>query len=332
MPKIQKSPYYAARRLLVAGPQGAWVLPSPAVEPAAGDRLMAGAPVGTSTGQIVQLKGQPSGAYYVEVRRPRGGNGWVLNTFVRLAPPAGAAVRLPGPRPATAPPRPTIKAAAPRTGKAPRPRRTVTPAQAVKRGDGEGLVRSIVENDKNTHGYLLEALYWRARGADNPALSQQLNAVVASYNTRQDKIRQSTLLKVSTGMRDKARRWWDALKALAPGLNGAAVGTPLVLPVVPILIAAAVASVATLALWQAFHQDHAQSKQDVENAVKLSEAYKKASPEGQQAMLDTAGTAFDAGTKAGEAAADTGFFAQLKNNALLVGAGIAGFVLLSKKK
>lgn len=199
-----------------------------------------------------------------------------------------------------------------------------------KGGDGQACVNNIVANDQQTHVFITQALYYRNRmlqagRPDNPALSAQLDKVVATYSDRQQRLRTSKLLKTSTGLTQWAKSWTDKLKAM---VSGPGIG---VLPLVPIALAVLAGVGLSIAVWYAFHQDEPKSAADVIAAFHASEAYNTMSPDQQTASDQAMQQAGKGGYQEGKDASDNSFFGQLKTTAVWVGAGLLAASLLKKK-
>jgi hypothetical protein len=324
---IRQSHYYATPRALTAGAGGAFAVASPTAAPTSGERVKPGQLIGASTGQVVMLKGQAPGKYFVEVRRPSGQLAWVLSTGavlpgVRAATPAP--VPAPAPRPATGP-RPVAKPAS----KPVRPVRQA-PAPTVKTGDGASALQAIIANDQKTHLWLVQALYWKAKvsqlsGPTADLLDKKLSALIASYNARQQKIKQSRYVKVSTGVNDTVQGWLSRLKGLV-GMNG--IGILPALPAVPILVGVVVGAALIGGLWLLLRDDVPRSVNDLQQAAKLTETYRSMSPE-EKELFDK--TTEDA-AKAGAESVDDTFFGKLKNNALLIAGAILLYAQATKNK
>ena len=330
--RITQSPFYAVPRVLRASTGYAWAVPSPTASLTAGERVAAGQVVGATTGQLVTLPGQPTGAFFLQVKRPTGELAWVLNTTTTRAPVPGEGVR-----PAPQPVRP---AAPPATRPAPRPAAPVKAARRsvaarkpapIQTGDGNGVLQAIIGNDQKTHAWLVKALYYQAKaakvsGPDTAALDKRLQAVLASYTARQRKIRESSLIQAQAGVSRTVQGWVDRLKSLV-GMSGpAAVG--FLLPVAPILVGAAVSAALIGAVWLLVRNDLPPSVQDLHAAAQLTETYRSMSPDEQELFDKTT----DASGKAGADSQKKGFFDGLKDNVLLIGGGILAFSILSKKK
>ncbi len=344
--KITKSHFYAAR-VLRAGTGNAWAVPSPATAPTAGQRVASGQVVGTSTGQVVMLPGQVKGKYFIQVKRPTGELAWVLNSTV--VGPVGAAMKsaarkamqlapvLYNAAQQVKPDRQASAAAKPARPVRPvnKPRRPAAPATpAVQTGDGQAALQAIIGNDQKTHAWLVKALYYQAQaakvsgpvGADVQAT--QLRNLVARYNVRQLKIKQSRLVKWSTGVSSTVQGWVDRLKSLVGMGSPAAVGVLPALPVVPILVGAAVAATLAGALWVLLRDEVPRSAKDLQEAAHLSEIYQQFAP-AEKEFYDKG---VEDAAKAGRDSVDDSFFGKLKSNALLIGGGLLVFNYLSKKK
>lgn len=314
--KIQQSHYYATPRALTAGAGGAFAVASPAAAPTSGERVKPGQLIGTSTGQVVMLTGQAPGKYFVEVRRPAGGLAWVLSTGAVLprskaAAPAPAQRQVPAPRQVPASPRRPAPAA---------PTSARRPAPAVKTGDGASALQAIIANDQKTHLWLVQALYWKAKaaqisGSTADLLDKKLAALIASYNARQQKIKQSRYVKVSTGVNNTVQGWLIRLKGLV-GMNG--IGILPALPAVPILVGVVVGAALIGGLWLLLRDDVPRSVNDLQQAAKLTEAYQGMSPQEKELFDKTT----DEAAKAGADSVDDTFLGKLKNNALLIGGAI----------
>ena len=326
--RIQRSSYYA-RQIRLSATTGTWAVPSPQAAPSAGDRVEAGQLVGTSTGNFVRFPTQPTGAFFLEVSRPGRANAWVLNTatrpvaavkasltrtatvvrsLVRTAVAKGAALKQLPAAPKRPAPQPTPK---------PQPRPAAT-------GDGAAVLRNIVANDQQTHAHLVQAYYHRAVAtragvADNPQLAAQLEAVKASYEGRQQKVRGSKLVKSSFGVTKAVKGWMERLAALV-GLNGIGV-----LPVaVPLLYAtlAVVTAAAAGALFVYLRKDEPKSATDVKAAFHLSKEYQAMSPEAQQASDTAVDDAARGGVKEGEDNEKNSLVNIIKDNVLLIGGAL----------
>lgn len=228
--------------------------------------------------------------------------------------------------PTTYPIRP-LKTPAP-ASKRPKASPKPTPAtrlstRAGQGGDGIACVQNIVFNDRQTHTYLLQALYYRARasqaGRTNAAASAALDKTVASYTARQQKLRSSKLLKANTGLTEWAKSWLTKLKA---AVSGPGVG---ILPAIPAGVAAVIVGVTILgtaaACWALFSPDESKSAADVQSSFQASDVYRSMSPEEQQASSQAIEQAGKGGYNDGKDAADTSLFGQLKTVALVLGGG-----------
>lgn len=333
-PPILTSPYYAKRLRVLAFVANALLRVAPWQEGSWKKLLKKNEFAGTSTGRYVRMR-QMDGAWqsWFEVEDGTGQQWWARADTIGVARPTGqpaAPTKASGPTKATAAP-----ARAPRTRRpAPAPRRVAT-------GDGQSALDTIVANDQKTHGWLVKALYYQARakaaGVSGPtaatdALDRQLAAVIGSYNARQQKIRNSTLVKASTGINETVKGWIERVKAMVPGLGGAGVGLLPALPLVPILVGVAAGAMAMGALWLLLRNDVAPSVNNLIAAARLTDAYGNMAPDGKELFEKTVTAAGEAGEQAGEDKADNSLFGQLKNNILLVGGGILAFTMLSKPK
>lgn len=184
-----------------------------------------------------------------------------------------------------------------------------------------------MRNDKQTHARLIKALYHRERMAKRPkigvvdtALDTRLTQLAARYNARQQKVRSSTLLRVTTGVSDATKAVMDQLKAL---ISGPQVGALPLAVVVPVALVA-VAGLSYL-VYKAFSEDEARSVQDVIEAAHLSQVY--------QNMDETEKRFFDEETKkAAEAGARDAKKGSLKNILLAAGAGALVVAYLNRSE
>ena len=210
----------------------------------------------------------------------------------------------------------------PKVGQKPAPVARLT-TRTGQGGDGIACVQNIVVNDRQTHVYLVQALYFRERarqvGRTNAAASAALDKTVASYATRQQKLRTSKLLKANTGLTEWAKSWLTKLKA---AVSGPGVG---ILPAIPAGVAAVVVGVTILgtaaACWALFSPDESKSAADVQSSFQASDIYRSMSPEEQQASSQAIEQAGKGGYNDGKDAADTSLFGQLKTVALWLGGG-----------
>ena len=327
--RIQRSALYA-RRIPLFATTGTWVVPSPQAAPSTGDRVTTGQLVGTSTGNVVRFATQPNGAFFIEVARPGRMNGWVLDTAVitnaavkpRLVQAADSVkrlVRTVAPKAAA-----VLVSRKPIAPKRPAPKPTAKPqARPAATGDGAAVLRNIVANDQQTHAHLVKAYYHRAVAiragvADNPQLAAQLAAVTASYEARQDKVRKSRSVKVTTGVSKTVKNWMDKLSSMM-GLSGIGV-----LPVLtaPVLLAALVGAGAVGILWLLLHKDEPKSAADAKAAFHLSKEYGAMSPEEQQASDTAVDNAARGGVKEGEDNEKNSLINVIKDNALLIGGAL----------
>jgi hypothetical protein len=223
-----------------------------------------------------------------------------------------------------------------------RPKATPKPApptrlttRAGQGGDGIACVQNIVFNDRQTHAFLLQALYYREQarraGRVNPTMSAKLDKTVASYTTRQQKLRTSKLLKANTGLTGWAKSWLDKLKA---SVSGPGVG---VLPAIPAGLAVAVIVGVTVlgtaaACWVLFSPDESKSAADVQSSFQASDVYRNMSPEEQQASSQAVEQAGKGGFNDGKDAADTSLFGQLKTVALVLGGGLLFMQVLGDRR
>jgi len=190
-------------------------------------------------------------------------------------------------------------------------------------GDGIACVQNIVANDRQTHVYLVQALYYREQarraGRTNAAASATLDKTVASYIARQQKLRTSKLLRANTGVTALAKSWLAKLKS---AVSGPGVG---ILPAIPAGLAAVVLGVAIVgtaaACWALFHTDESKSAADVQSAFEASDVYGQMSPEAQKASSEAIKQAGEKGYEDGKNAGDTSLFGQLKTVALVLGGG-----------
>ena len=223
----------------------------------------------------------------------------------------------------TAKPKPAAAPAKKKTAPVPR-----LSTRDGKGGDGRTCVQNIVNNDRQTQVYLLQALYYREQarqaGRDSAPLSTALDRIVASYAERQQRLRSSRLLKTQATLNQWAKTWMDKLKSV---VSGPAVG---VLPVIPIAIGAVVLLGTVGLCWLAFHKDEPKSAADVLSAYHASAAYGSMSAE-QQQTSDQA--VQEAGKNAYQEGKDQsgGLFGNLNSTLVLLGVGLVGMKLLERK-
>ncbi|MDO7886833.1 hypothetical protein [Hymenobacter cheonanensis] len=201
-------------------------------------------------------------------------------------------------------------------------------------GDGIACVQNIVANDRQTHVYLVQALYYREQarraGRTNAAASATLDKTVASYVARQQKLRTSKLLRANTGLTGLAKSWLAKLKSV---VSGPGVG---ILPAIPAGVAAVVMGVVIVgtaaACWALFSPDESKSAADVQTAFQASDIYRGMSPEEQQASSQAIEQAGKGGYNDGKDAADNSLFGQLKTVALVLGGGYLFTQLLGNRR
>lgn len=178
-------------------------------------------------------------------------------------------------------------------------------------------------NDQQTHAHLVQAYYHRAVAtragvADNPELAAQLAAVTASYTARQDKVRKSRSVKVTTGVSKTVKSWMDKLSS-AMGLSGIGVLPALA---VPVLLGVLVGAGAVGILWLLLHKDEPRSAADAKAAFHLSKAYGEMSPEQQQTSDTAVDDAAKGGVKEGENNEKNSLVNVIKSNVLLIGGAL----------
>lgn len=306
--EYQTSPHFKTRRTLypLFGNGYATVRSAPRTTGAA-TRINFPAPLGVSTGRIVKDATTPS-RYWIELKRGTA-LGWVRDDVCTEKVPYSA----------PAPAKPATPATPPKPAASPS-------------GDGQRCIANLVRNDQRTHAHLVKAQYHRERMARRPRIGvidteqdAQLAKLAARYNVRQQKVRSSSLLKVSTGVSQGTKALMDKLKAIISGPGVGALPLALVVPV-------ALATVAGLSylVYKAFFQDEADSAQDVLNAAKLSQTYQSMDAAEQELFDKTVQEAGNAGHKEGREDEQNGFFGQSKNLLLAAGFGVGLAYFINK--
>lgn len=290
-------------------------------------KVEAGKPVGDSTGRLAKESANDK-LYWIETRNATSGQLlWVRKDVVSEKLPAQQSVAVKKPA-ATA--KPTAKATTPPKAPAVKVRLSTKDG---KGGNGELCIKNIIANDQDTHAHLVRAQYYRASlakptvsgvGVIDTKLEAALAGVTKSYNSRQAKIKASTLLRTSSGVSATVQDWMNRLKGL---VSGPGVG------VLPLAVVIPVAVVTMLGLsylvWKAFFQDEPKSADDLKAAAHLSATYQNMS-EAEKRFADSL---LDNGVKAGfkEGQEKKSLFTMIKDNILLVGGGIVAFSYFKNK-
>jgi hypothetical protein len=186
-----------------------------------------------------------------------------------------------------------------------------------KKGDGEACIKNITALDRDTHRRIIRIqtvqAQLKARGKTNPIRDGEVARIVAGYNGRQKRLRESSQLKVQTRLSADVRAMMETLKswwAKVPGVGA--------LPLVVIVPAALVAlSVASYLVYNAWFRDEVQAQKDNDAAAHSDEIYQGMSPAEQKFDDDRSAASYKTGFTAGQQ--DGGIFSGLQGPALLIG-------------
>jgi hypothetical protein len=186
-----------------------------------------------------------------------------------------------------------------------------------KKGDGETCIKNITALDRDTHRRIIRIqtvqAQLKARGKTNPIRDGEVARIVAGYNGRQKRLRESSQLKVQTKLSADVRAMMETLKswwAKVPGVGA--------LPLVVIVPAALVAlSVASYLVYNTWFRDEVQAQKDNDAAAHSDEIFQGMSPAEQKFDDDRSAASYKTGFTAGQQ--DGGIFSGLQGPALLIG-------------
>jgi hypothetical protein len=219
---------------------------------------------------------------------------------------------------------PTKQTAKPKTTTKPKPAPKPKPRLSAD-GDGVTCIKNLVGNDQRLHRLIIKMqvrkAYLARRGKRNAAMDAQLTKLVKSYNARQQRVRDSKLLKVQTGMAKDVQAMKDWFSDL---ISGPHVGAPPLVVLVPV----AVVVLAGLSYWvyRTFFADEKQGLAELSEAAQLDARYLSMSPEQQQFFDENMQKAYDKGRDdAG------GFLSSIKDSAGVLLLGLGAFWFLRQK-
>ncbi|MCX6257975.1 MAG: hypothetical protein NTW49_08800 [Bacteroidia bacterium] len=200
-----------------------------------------------------------------------------------------------------------------------------SPNDKVDDKEAGSLLENLVKNDNQTYHSMLKSAEMidrlKKQGKDMSSHETKLNDLTARYSKRQQKLKDSTLIKWQDGLK-KGYEWladkWSRMVD--------SIGTPIL---IPIAIGAVVALGLAVTIYYAFKPDYEDSVVDLKVSADLEQALSKVSPEQAQKIKDDLNKQVDDAYNQGKVDQEFSFFGLPMKTLILGGLGIfaAGKIL-----